>query len=101
MTRLFLDDIRKAPDGWKQCKDVECLKKALFKYNPPFVLSLDHDLGAGKETGFDFVLWLGVQIEKDVLKPEDFTIIIHSMNPYGGYRMFQALQQMGIAVVQH
>ena len=55
---IFLDDIRKCPDGFIAARTVEEAIK-LFKYNVN-IISLDHDLGQDengnlRKTGYDFV----------------------------------------------
>jgi|SRR5690606_15040033 len=87
--KVWLDDIRKAPDGWVHAYTVEALK-LLFETNKVEEISLDHDLGEGLETGYDFLLWLEAQayIGKWKKIPE---IRIHSANPVGVQNMKAAL----------
>lgn len=91
--KVFLDDVRDAPDGWIQAYTAQETIMYLQNYNVTH-LSLDHDLGdeiCG--TGYDILAWL----EKEVHEgrrgyiPE---ITIHSANPPAAARMLKAVQSM-------
>jgi len=85
---IFLDDIRKCPDGFIAARTVEEAIK-LFKYNVN-IISLDHDLGQDengnlRKTGYDFVKYFcenGLEAKK---------IYIHTSNPRGREDMYQTL----------
>ena len=87
--KLWLDDIREAPEGWKWVKCAEAAIQALKTGNVTEV-SLDHDLSfndytgkisQGNLTGYDVVLWM----EMYNVWPKKITV--HSMNPVGRQRM--------------
>lgn len=84
---IFLDDIRKCPDGFIAARTVEEAIE-LFKYNVN-IISLDHDLGEEnghlRKTGYDFVKYFCV----NGLKAKK--IYIHSANPRGREDMYQTL----------
>lgn len=102
MTRLWLDDVRPAPNGWVWAKTNDEAQKVLLD-NQVTHCSLDHDLGMhivedvndwdqiieatyaqrdqDPETGLDLVEWM---IENGLV-PEHITI--HSWNPDGAHRM--------------
>jgi len=84
---IFLDDIRKCPDGFIAARTVEEAIE-LFKYNVN-IISLDHDLGEEnghlRKTGYDFVKYFclyGLKAKK---------IYIHTSNPRGREDMYQTL----------
>jgi hypothetical protein len=65
--RVYLDDVREAPDGWVRtytgAQTVELLKTGEVTE-----LSLDHDLGSdadGKElTGYAVLVWLEAEVAR-------------------------------------
>ena len=92
--KIWLDDIRKPPDGWIHIMSVEELIP-FFEDNFDKIeaMSLDHDLGLKLKTGDDFLLWL----EKAVClgRYKGIPIIeIHTANPVGERRMKQALKNI-------
>lgn len=74
--KVFLDDVRKPPPGWILVKwPKEAIK--LLKLGGVEEISLDHDLGDEKITGYDVILW----IEEKVMKGFEPPIIkVHSAN---------------------
>lgn len=81
--KVYLDDIRKEPDGWVRAYNyydaVELLDTGKVKE-----ISLDHDLGDTNEremTGYDVALYI-VQLMIDG-KPYPKVIHVHSKNPVG------------------
>ena len=93
--KVFLDDIRDAPDGtWHIARSAEEARKLLEIHNVT-ELSLDHDLGyldqygrPGEPTGYDLVKWM-----IDYLPPAmwPLRIYIHTANPTGRANMFALL----------
>jgi hypothetical protein len=109
MIKLFLDDMRDAPDKeWVVVRSVAAAQDAL-RNRAVYMLSLDHDLGACGDcirtnqpgaanlmhchhvpTGYDLVKWM---VENDVWpvkKP-----LIHSMNPVGRANMKAQIDRWG------
>ncbi|MDF2722446.1 MAG: hypothetical protein K0Q59_2121 [Paenibacillus sp.] len=86
MIHVFLDDLRPCPKGYKYAQNVdECIRLITrYKVN---ILSLDHDLGFMKPSGFEVVKY----IVKNKVYPKK--IIIHSANPFGRFRMFKLLNE--------
>ncbi len=87
--KVFLDDIRPAPTGWRLVRwPQEAI--SLLMTGAVSDLSLDHDLGNDKRgTGYDVITWL----EKAVI---DYEIIppnmkIHSANIAARKRMEQGI----------
>lgn len=104
--KLWLDDVRTAPEGWTHVLTVEQAKAAL-QTGTVEEASLDHDLGAcdlctaversqtdGRlwdgnmphcdhvGTGYTLVLWMAEHGIWPTTKP-----VVHSMNPVGRDRM--------------
>ena len=74
--RLWVDDIRPAPDGWVTAKTSDHAITVLKNILDVDEISLDHDLG-GDDTTRPIVLWM---CENNRFPP---TIRVHSSNPPG------------------
>ena len=76
--KVYLDDIRKPPAGWKLVKwPDEAIK--LLKTGKVEEISLDHDLGDDERgTGYDVVLWIEEQVVRNKFNPPK--IKVHSAN---------------------
>jgi len=89
--KVYLDDLRQAPDGWKRTYTARgCIY--LLKNDTVTHLSLDHDLGNPEHsgTGYDVMLW----IEEKAYTDSSFSlpvITFHTANPWGRRRMEQSL----------
>lgn len=89
--KVYLDDLRKEPEGYVLVKNVKSLKELLEKERHFDVLSLDNDLGNDKLEGYDFVKWYvnqkieGKNYEIDVFK-------IHSANVIASKNMKDLLR---------
>jgi len=87
---LFLDDER-----YPASKDITChiarnVDDALWMvktYGLPSSMSLDHDLGYGKQSGMDFIIQLCNMAIDDGLDLSKCVIQVHSMNPVGANNM--------------
>ena len=86
--KIWLDDIRPAPEGWTWVKTYQeaslCL--AVWKWS---VISLDHDLGDyvdnGREcTGYDVLMRI---VEMKLAGHEVGRVLVHSTNPVAQERM--------------
>ena len=84
--KIYLDDERKAPTGWKLVKTPKEAIKYL-KTNKVTDISLDHDLGDddGIGTGYDVILWIEKQVVMKNFKPPK--IIVHTANPSARRKM--------------
>jgi len=120
--RLWLDDVRPPPDGWKWARTNAEAKTWLQRggATPVEECSLDHDLGLRtldtpadddpdywdkvmdlveeaksepEETGYDLVEWM---IENNCVPP---VVTIHSWNPDGAMRMARRLADNGYECV--
>jgi hypothetical protein len=80
--KLWVDDEREAPEGWEWVASIEEAKAFL---GSPFIrveiLSLDHDLGENKGTGYDLLKWIH---EKSCWPA---VVDLHTMNPVGRENM--------------
>jgi hypothetical protein len=90
--KIFLDDIRNAPEGWHRCywpdEVIDLLKTKEVTH-----LSLDHDLGDDdKGTGYDVLKWLENAVYNGLVPlPE---IEIHTANPAARKRMLAAVKSI-------
>lgn len=108
--RLWLDDIRPAPDGWVWCKSVNEAKKvyeeSINNFHKYFKtmdnacemflisdISLDHDAGEYYPDGGDYIKFLDYL--EEIGDGYDITIRIHSMNPVGIANMRRIIERNG------
>jgi len=91
--KLWLDDVRPAPDGWVHCTTAPAAI-ALLSANDVDEISLDHDLGPDENgTGYDVLLW----VERQVARWPHFivpAIRVHTANPVARRRMLAALRSI-------
>ena len=94
--KLWLDDLRLAPEGWIRVKTArEAIER--LRAGDIDVLSLDHDLGdePGAGTGYEVSVWLeneAVEGHWDVVPNE---INTHSANPVGAGNILAAIAAIG------
>ncbi len=96
--KIYLDDERSTPEGWNRFYTAEEL---IFFLDDDLrshldnieTISLDHDLGDGKKTGYNFLLWLEEKVHEDPTFPIP-EIVIHSANPVGRANMARVLQSI-------
>ena len=92
--KVWLDDERKAPEGWIHFTNVEDLIPWVSIHMDEIsIMSLDHDLGLEVKTGYDFMCWLEGKIMIDGVKKIP-KIKIHSANPVGKKKMKQVLDRI-------
>ena len=92
--KLWLDDERPPPDdSWLVFRTAEDLLEWLGpNMDKVELLSLDHDLGEGRQTGYDVLLCLeGLAY---LCRPVSFTIEVHSDNPVGRRNMLLAIENI-------
>jgi hypothetical protein len=90
--KLWLDDIRRCPEGYTHARSVNEAIKLLGQHDCTYA-SLDHDLGDFADDGgdgFKLVLWMA---EHDRWPSEG--IRIHSANPPGMARMLADIDRFG------
>ena len=89
--KLYLDDERKAPDGWWRSYTVDQTIK-LLDSGVVKELSLDHDLGDPNSTGYDVLLWIEAAVVEADFNPP--TIFIHTANSSARVKMELAVAQI-------
>lgn len=103
--KIYLDDYRTPPVGWSLAKTheqfVELVAKSVENNDRITAIAFDHDLDFGSldrgyadpepPNGYDSVMWL-INTYPDVLR-EIYVIILQTMSPSGGDRIWQALHQ--------
>ena len=91
--KIWLDDIRPAPDGYYHCHSVEEAKRNIRKCEENgldiAVIDCDHDLGDFANDGGDGISLLDWLAERNSLYP----IEIHTMNPVGRENMQRLLER--------
>jgi Cyclic-phosphate processing Receiver domain len=92
--RVWLDDLREAPDGWVHVKTPEEAIE-LLRSGDVDEISLDHDLGLAtpevERTGYDVLVWLEEAVARGTWEHIVPVIHVHSANPVGWRRMEQAI----------
>lgn len=94
MMRIYLDDERQTPEGWVRAYTVPELINLFILHGTNIEeISLDHDLGDGQQTGYDFLRWLEEKVYNQELSTLPI-IKIHSANPVGRRNMELTLLSM-------
>lgn len=96
MVKLWLDDVRPAPEGWILCRWPEDVIEVLDEDSDIQVthISLDHDLGDDDYgTGYDVLVWLEKHVYFNPLYVLPM-ITIHSANPVARQRMEAAITRI-------
>ena len=96
--KLWVDDLRPAPTGWRQAWSTEEAISDLETYmNEIEIVSLDHDAGGEAGYGGDFInvlKWLEFET-----RVNDMTVIptfhIHTANPVGAANMRRIINHNG------
>lgn len=90
--RVWLDDLRPAPEGWTHAR-TQAEAIALLEAGGVKAISLDHDLGepdAEVGSGYGVACWIEEHAAVGELAPLEWAI--HSANPVGRERMRVALE---------
>ena len=109
MAKIWVDDIRPAPEGYVWCRSTNETIAALFKYrfNEITEINLDHDAGQFAADGGDFIAVLNelerlVNVENFFKRSfwntkckEEYTFVLHSQNPVGVENMRRIIQKNG------
>lgn len=94
--KIWVDDIRPAPEGWCQAYSVNAAKEMIFANYPDIDgISLDHDSSIYNQFGGDYInilKWLEEEEHKKNKKIVTFPIHIHSMNSVGVENMRNIIQ---------
>lgn len=93
--KLWVDDVREAPDGYTWVKSVNEAKKAIeeLEYDS-IIINLDHDAGDYAYDGGDYIKLLD-WLEFMNIVDSTFTFHIHSMNPVGVQNMRNIIEHNG------
>ena len=96
--RLWIDDVRPAPEGWYWARSVndakhhiEWWEKYVIPREPLELISIDHDSGDFYHDGGDFIRVLDWLEETG----RNYPIRIHSQNPVGVQNMRRIIQRNG------
>ena len=94
--KLWIDDVRPAPNGYVWCKSVNDAKTLislaiLFKTEQIDLIDIDHDAGEYANDGGDYIKLLDWLEETG----RNYPIHIHSMNPVGVENMRRIIQRNG------
>lgn len=92
--KVYLDDMREAPEGWIAVRWPEDAIQ-LLETGKVTELSLDHDLGDDERgTGYDVILWIEEKVITEGFLPP--SIKVHSANPAAREKM-----ETGIASINY
>ena len=90
--KLWIDDTRPAPSGFRACKSyneaIAALEYFTLCEGGVDLVCFDHDLG-GTKTGYDIAKYI---VEKQIPIGE---YRIHSMNPVGAKNIYELLNSYG------
>lgn len=90
--KLWIDDVRPAPEGYIVCKSVNSTKKMIEIYGEYIeLIDVDHDAGDYVRLGGDYIKLLDWLEETG----RSYPIRIHSMNPVGVENMRRIIQRNG------
>lgn len=93
--RLWVDDVRPAPDGYIWALSVTSAKNDILRYErmgkPLELLDIDHDAGEYAQYGGDYIRLLDWLEETG----RNYHIHIHSANPVGVANMRRIIQRNG------
>ena len=94
--KLWIDDLREAPEGYTWCKSVNDAKIlislcVLFKSEDIELIDIDHDAGDYACEGGDYIKLLDWLEETG----RSYPIRIHSQNPVGVENMHRIIERNG------
>ena len=93
--KLWIDDIRPAPNGYVWCKSVSQTKQVIrsseLRHETIKLLDIDHDAGDYAFDGGDYIKLLDLIEETG----RNYPIRIHSMNPVGVENMRRIIRKNG------
>lgn len=91
--KLWLDDVRLAPEGYEWARSVNqakyCIEMAELRQDPIEILDLDHDLGDYASEGGDGIKLLDWLIERLTFYP----VRLHTANPVGRENMLRTINR--------
>ena len=90
--KLWIDDIRPAPNGFIWVKSVKEAKKIILSNEADIeMIDIDHDAGEYAKDGGDYIKLLDWLEETG----QNFPVHIHSMNPVGVENMRRIIKKNG------
>ena len=95
--KLWVDDVRPAPEGYRWIKSVNEAKEAIevfeafSKLSPIELIDIDHDASIYANDGGDYIKLLDWLEETG----RNYPIHIHSMNPVGVANMRRIIERNG------
>ena len=93
--KLWIDDVRPAPEGYVLCNSVDYAKHVIISFEKHEVaielLDVDHDAGFYVQYGGDYIKLLDWLEETG----RNYPIRIHSMNPVGVANMRTIIERNG------
>lgn len=97
--KLWIDDLRPAPNGYIWAKSVKAAKTAIWQYEhnmteDNILIDLDHDAGNYVSEGGDYIKLLNWLEAKNIVDT-GYSFHIHSMNPVGVQNMRAIIQHNG------
>lgn len=91
--KLWIDDVRPAPEGWEHIHSVnEAVGAIVLEYENIEVISLDHDAGDYGPLDYIKILDWAEEVYGSDFKP---AIKLHSANPIGVANMRRIIQRNG------
>ena len=91
--KLWLDDVRPAPDGYTLCRSVNEAKKQILRVEEGKakieIIDCDHDLGDYAHDGGDGIKLLDWLAERQTFYP----VALHTMNPVGRENMQRGIER--------
>lgn len=91
--KIWLDDVREAPEEYYHCKSVNEAKKKIIECEQGGtvidVIDCDHDLGNYAEDGGDGIKLIDWLAERKTYYP----IVLHTMNPVGRENMQREIER--------
>ena len=88
--KIWLDDLRPAPEGYIWCKSVNEAKRIIVSAEESIsVIDCDHDLGDFAYDGGDGIKLLDWLAENELFYP----VRLHTMNPVGRENMMRLVER--------
>lgn len=97
--KLWIDDMRPAPEGYIWTKSIKSAQTRIYNYehnmnDNTIIIDLDHDAGDYASDGGDYIKLLDWLEAKNIVDTGYF-FHIHSMNPVGIQNMRAIIQKNG------
>ena len=92
--KIWLDDIRPAPEGWVWIKNGKEMTMILSRDYSIEEISLDHDLGEDSISGYEILEIIETKIAVGLWLGNIPIFRVHSMNPVGRKNMERAIESI-------